>query len=182
MTSPKSPPSGQQAKRVCLGRIASAHGVKGLVKILPYGEDVSLLETLGPLYTDATGTLTIEVKIQNTAGKLLLAAIKGCTDRNHAEKLRGTELWTNRDSLPEIEEEDEYYVEDLVGIEVRDAQGNRIGKILNVENFGSDDLLDVKPDTGQNAYIPFRSEYVGDVNPKEGYLVLTPDGQAMLTP
>lgn len=180
MASPKTPPAGQQTKRVCLGRIASAHGVKGLVKLLPYGEDVFLLETLGPLYTSEHSAQTLKIKIHNTAGKNVIAAVEGCADRDHAEKLRGTELWVDRASLPEIEEEDEFYVEDLIGLEVRNEQGVRIGQVSAVENFGGGDLLDVKPDGGQSAYIQFRNEFVGDVNLKEGFLVLTEDGLAVL--
>lgn len=180
MASPKTPPAGQQTKRVCLGRIASAHGVKGLVKLLPYGEDVSLLETLGPLYTAQDGPQTLKIKIHNTAGKNVIAAVEGCADRDQAEKLRGTELWVDRAALPEIEDEDEFYIEDLIGLEVRNEKGVRIGKVSAVENFGGGDLLDVKPDGGQSAYVQFRSEFVGDINLNEGYLVLTEDGLAVL--
>lgn len=182
MASPKTPPAGPQTRRVCLGRIASAHGVKGLVKLLPYGEDATLLETLGPLYTAETGPDTLKIKIMNGAGKHLLAAIEGCADRDQAEKLRGTELWIDRGALPEIEDEDEFYIEDLIGLEVRDHQDARIGKIKSVGNFGGGDLLEILPDRNpETAYVPFRNEYVGEVKLKEGWLVLTPDGLTLLS-
>lgn len=183
MASPKSPSAGPQTKRVCLGKVASAHGVKGLVKLVPYGEDITLIESLSPVYTGEKSSETLSVKIQNTAGKHVLASIDGCTNRDQVEKLRGTELWVERNALPAIENDDEFYVEDLIGLEVRDDQKKTVGRIVKVDNFGGGDLLDVKPDHGQSAYIPFRDPYVGDINTQEGWLALTRDGlDLLLTP
>lgn len=180
MASPKSPSPGPQTRRVCLGRIASAHGVKGLVKLLPYGEDVYLLETLSPLYTSANDGQTLKIKIHNMTGKNVLAAVEGCSDRTQAEKLRGTELWTDRENLPELKHEAEFYIEDLVGLEARNSANDRIGKVTAVDNFGAGDLLDILTDEGKSGYVPFRNTCVGEVNSKESFLILTDEGLAFL--
>jgi ribosomal 30S subunit maturation factor RimM len=62
------------AKRVCLGRIAAPHGVKGLVKILAYGEDPYLIEDLGPCYTSEDGEDRLAISLQNSMGQYILAA------------------------------------------------------------------------------------------------------------
>ncbi|MCB1682338.1 MAG: 16S rRNA processing protein RimM [Rhodospirillales bacterium] len=180
MTSPSKPHAAEQTKRVCLGKIVSAHGVKGLVKLLPYGEDPTLMESLGPLFTGAKTGETLTVTIQNAAGKTLLAAIEGCTNRNQAEELRGTELWVIRDLLPEIEDENEFYIEDLIGLEIRSPENLRVGTIRTVENFGGGDLLNIQRDTGTENYVLFRDQYVEKVNLDEGFLALTEDGLSML--
>ncbi|MBK9584634.1 MAG: 16S rRNA processing protein RimM [Alphaproteobacteria bacterium] len=180
MASPPKPRATEQPKRICLGKIVSAHGVKGLVKILPFGEDVSLLETLSPLYTGAEGTERLGVKIHNLSGKTLTASVTGCKDRDHAQNLRGTELWTNRENLPELNDETEFYIEDLISLEVRNIENVRIGKVTSVDNFGAGDLLDIHTDQGKSGYVPFRSVFVGDVNGKEGFLILTDEGLAFL--
>lgn len=180
MASPPKPRATEKPKRVCLGKIVSAHGVKGLVKILPFGEDVSLLETLSPLYTGAEGTERLGVKIHNLSGKTLTASVTGCKDRDHAENLRGTELWTDRENLPELQDETEFYIEDLIGLEVRNTANVRLGKVTTVDNFGAGDLLDILTDEGKSGYVPFRSLFVGDVKGEEGFLILTDEGLAFL--
>ena len=156
----------ETAPRVCLGKIATAHGVRGLVKILVYGEDAMLLEELQPLYTSEHGKDTITLKMKNSAGKYWLAEIEGINDRTQAEKLRGTELWVNRELLPETIVEDEFYITDLVGMMVKDTNGNAIGNVIDVKNFGAGDLVEIKPERGESFFVPFTKEAVPDITDK----------------
>lgn len=71
-----------------------------------------------------------------------------------AEKLRGTQLYIDRDALPDAED-GEYYIEDLKGMKVVDESGKDIGTVIGVENFGASDLIDIKPATGASFYLPF---------------------------
>ncbi len=167
-----SPEKAQKAKRICLGKITSAHGVKGLVKILPYGEDITLLETIGPLFTGETSDKTVSVTLKSSAGKFMLAEIEGCNDRDKADQYRNTELWCLRSDLPEIENEGEFYIEDLINLDAKSAEGEPLGKVVAVQNFGSADLLEIKPPVGQSYFIPFKDEYVGDVNLDENYVII----------
>lgn len=154
------------AKRVCLGKITSAHGVKGLVKILPFGEDPSLIQSLGPAYTAADGaaqTGTLVITLKNPAGRHLLAAIDGVTDRDAAEALRGVELYYDRALLPETDT-GEYYYDDLIGLTAIE-NGQTIGTVKAVQNFGAGDLLDIKPAAGgPSFYLPYANEYVDEVD------------------
>ncbi len=152
-------------KRVCLGKIVGAHGVKGLVKVLPFGDDPLLIETLGPAYTSETGPGTLSIAMKNSAGnKYWLAAVDGVTERNGAEALRGTELYVPRESLPKIENENSFYFSDLVGIKALNDAGKEIGEIIAVQNFGAGDLLEIKPPMGESYYLPFNKEFVKNVD------------------
>lgn len=173
------PPQDQQetaqrvCPRVCLGKIATAHGVRGLVKILVYGEDAMLLEELAPLYTAENGDKTISLRMKNSAGKYWLAAIENVNDRTQAEKLRDTELWVNREALPETAEEDEFYITDLVGMMVKDTKGNTIGNVIDVKNFGAGDLLEIKPERGESFFVPFTKDAVPEIS--EDAVIVAPD-------
>lgn len=151
-------------KRICLGKIASVHGVKGLLKITPYGEDPTLIETITPIFTsqDQNDTLPA-LKIKSVTGKYLLVEAKGCTTREQADSLRGTELWVSRESLPEIEEDDEYYIDDLIGITALE-NNEPIGTVIAIPDFGSGPLLEIKQKSGQSILLPFTNDFVGDVN------------------
>lgn len=161
----------QPPKRVCLGRIAAPHGVKGLVKLLPYGNDSSLLG--GELYSSEEGTETLHITLKNALGKYILANIKGCDDRNRSEELKGTELYLDRSALPELEE-GEFYQDDLVGLKVIDKNGEHIGKVIAFENFGAGDLLEIQPLSGQSYYNPFNDNYVLNTDIEGGTITIIP--------
>lgn len=150
--------------RICIGEIATAHGVRGLVKIRHYGDNPKALEGYGPLYTTETGDKTVTLRLKHEAGGAVIAEVEGTTDRNDAEKLRGTQLWTERQALPPIKEEGVYYHADLIGLEARTEDGAVVGTVTAVENFGASDLLEIKPPAGKKFFLPFVDDYVGVVD------------------
>ncbi len=91
-------------------------------------------------------------------GKYILAEVKGCTSRNDADALRGTELFYNRDDLPETDE-GEFYYDDLVGLTVTEND-NTLGKVKSVQNFGAGDLLEIQPTKGKSFFIPYADEFI----------------------
>lgn len=147
------------------------------MKILPYGEDPSLIETLGPAFVSETGDKTLRVRIKSSAGKLLLAEVEGCSDRDVAQSLRGTELWYEREMLPELDEEDGFYHEDLVGLTVIE-DGQEIGVVCAVDNFGASDLIEIRPKNGNSYYIPFVDEYVLNID-LEAQIVTVQDSASL---
>jgi 16S rRNA processing protein RimM len=168
------PAEAHASKRVCLGRIASPHGVKGLVKILAYGEDPYLIEDLGPCYTSEDGEDTLAISLKNSMGKYILAEVEGCDDRNRAEDIKGTELYVDKDRLPEIEEDGAFYFEDLIGLRAINAKGKDAGKVIAVHNFGAGDLLEVRPPSGDDYLLPFTDENVPEVNLEDGFVTVVP--------
>lgn len=148
-------------KRICIGKISTAHGVKGLVKIVPYCEDVNLLN--GKVFIEEGGDKTLEVTLKNPMGKYFLAEIKGVTTREQAELLKCS-LYVPRETLPEIDNDDEFYIEDLIGLTARNADGQVLGVIKAVDNYGAGDLLEIAPQGGQTYYVPFHDDFVTNVD------------------
>lgn len=166
----------RKVKRVCVAKIAQTHGVRGLVKLFLYAENTDLIGS-SPLYTDKTGTDTLKLTLKNSMGKYWLAEIEGATDKETAETYRGTELWIDREHLPDLDDaEDEFYYEDLKGLNVQNESGKTIGTIMSVDNFGAGDLLDIKPAQGASFYLPFTKENVPEINLDTGFItVLLPE-------
>lgn len=150
--------------RVCLGKITTAHGVRGLVKVLVYGEDPYLLEELSPLYTAEKGEKSLSLIMKSSAGKFWLAEVKNITDRTQAETLRNTELWVARDHLPDIVDEGEFYITDLIGMDVIDTDGKKLGRVADIKNFGAGDLLEIMPAGSDSFFHPFTMEAVPDID------------------
>src|SRR5262249_37716821 len=84
--------------------------------------------------------------------------------RNAAEALNGAELFVERTALPDELEEEEFYHTDLVGMEVLDEHGNRLGKVSAVQNFGAGDIIEVKGPAISGALIPFTKAAVPTVD------------------
>lgn len=144
-------------KRVCIGKISAAHGVKGLVKVLPYCEDLSLLN--GTLFTGEKGDKTLDVAIKSNSGKYLLAAVEGIHNKEDADKLKD-KLYIDRSTLPDLDDDDSVYIHDLLGLNALDENEEKLGKVKAVQNFGAGDLLEIQPSLGQSYFIPFQDEFI----------------------
>ncbi|PCK00315.1 MAG: 16S rRNA processing protein RimM [Zetaproteobacteria bacterium] len=156
-------------KRICIGKISSSHGVKGLVKIIPFCEDTNLLN--GILYTDKTGDDTLNITLKNSLGKSILAHIDGVTSPEQAKLLKCS-LFVPREALPDIDNNDEFYIEDLAHLDVLNPDGEKIGTVITVQNYGAGDLLEIKPKSGASFFVPFQDEYVRDINLDEKYVTV----------
>jgi 16S rRNA processing protein RimM len=76
-------------------------------------------------------------------------------DRSAAEALRGSLVEVDRSQLPPLEE-GEYYHADLIGLPVADRDGQAVGTVVAVENYGAGDLLEIELDGGKSSLIPFK--------------------------
>lgn len=162
------------AQRFLLGRIATAHGVRGLVKILALGEDATRIESCGPAWTAADGGRPLTIRMKNPLGKYYIAEVDGIADRTAAEQLRHTELWIDRDKLPAMDEGEIYHA-DLLELPVYDTAGKLLGRVIAVENYGASDLLEIKPAGEPSFYIPFTDETVHEIT-EDRITVFIPDG------
>jgi 16S rRNA processing protein RimM len=155
-----------------VGRIAAAHGVRGLVKLQSFTGEPAAIGRYGPLL-DASGERRFEVTVQNAVKGGVVARIAGVEDRTAAEKLRGVELYLPRDALPPAGE-GEYYHVDLVGLAAELADGTPFGRVRAVENFGAGDLLAIERPGRGPVSLPFTDRSVPVVDLAGGRIVVDP--------
>ncbi len=162
------------SKPVEIAAIAGAHGIKGDVLIKPFGTDPGQILEYGPL-RDKTGNKTFTVRSLRQGRKnFLIARIDEITDRNQAEAAKGTLLCIDRDQLPPPEE-DEFYYSDLIGLEARLENGELFGKVINVDDFGAGDLIEIMPQNSQTSmYLSFTKDSVPLVAVSEGHITIVP--------
>ncbi|MBK20124.1 MAG: 16S rRNA processing protein RimM [Rhodospirillaceae bacterium] len=158
--------------RICVGRIAGAHGVQGLIRINSYTEEPMDVAAYGPV-TDEDGERMFELEAKRMAKTQVLARIKGVTDRNAAEALRGLRLYVSRDVLPPASD-DEFYWEDLVGLSAKTVDGKSLGKVLSVQEFGAGAMLEIGKRRGGSTLVPFTQEVVPSVDIDAGNLIIDP--------
>lgn len=155
-----------------MGRIGAAHGIKGEVRITSFTEEPLGLKDYGPLATNKPG-LVIEIESARATTNVLVARLKGITDRTAAETLNGVELYVDRDKLPPTSGDDDFYHADLIGLEARLVDGSVLGTVTAIPNFGASDLLEVRDGRSGDTFLyPFTRQVVPEVHVAEGYLVI----------
>src|SRR4051812_31080869 len=141
-----------QDKRVCVGVITGAHGVRGAVRLKSFTAEPEDVAGYGPL-EDERGERRFVLRLVNSARGgsakgVLVAAISGIDDRDRAEALRGLRLYLPRSALPPTGEE-EYYHADLIGLVVALPDGTAVGTVRAVHDFGAGDTLEIQRPAGQ---------------------------------
>ncbi len=157
------PRSGGEASRlVTLGRVVGAFGVQGWIKVKPYTESPAALGGFGRwTLKTADGWREMALEEFEMHAKGPVARLEGCADRGAAERLRGCDIAIGREALGEAGEGWLYQV-DLVGLEVRDAGGRRLGTVEGFLETGAASVMVVKD--GVERLIPFVADYVKAVD------------------
>jgi len=153
-------------QKVLMAKIGAAHGIRGEVRVKPFGDDPLSFTDYGTL-TTKDGKRSFDVDKARVQKTVVVTKFKGINDRNQAEELNGVELYITRDQLPEPDE-DEFYYSDLTGLDVLDQSGETLGKIVAVQDFGAGDLLEIRPKRGRTFYIPFTKDFVPEISLDEG--------------
>ena len=160
---------------ILVAQVGGAFGVRGEVKITAYtAEPQTLLNYRDLKREDGSPGLTLLTGRPAKAG--LVARAQEITTPEQADAMRGLMLYVDRDLMPPPDE-DEFYLADLVGIEARDIAGAKIGKVISVQNFGADDLLEIKPQIGASWWLPFTREAAPQVNIGERWLTVVPPNE-----
>lgn len=140
---------------VLMGAIIGAHGIKGEVKVKSFASTPAAIAAYGAL-EDArgrsfdlalVGKASPRKNLGNKGGAgqdILIVRVKGVSDRNAAEALKGVELFVARDRLPQIADADEFYLADLIGLTAQDRAGKVLGRVSAVENYGAGDVISIE--------------------------------------
>ncbi len=142
------------ASWITLAAVAGAHGVRGEVRLKLFTDDPANLRGFGAL--DAGGRQLTLASIRPVANGAV-ARFAEITDRTAAEGLRGTTLRVSRTALPALAD-DEYYHADLIGLPCVSADGEALGEVIAVENFGAGDVVELRRPDGKTAMFPFRGD------------------------
>jgi 16S rRNA processing protein RimM len=139
--------------KVCVGQIAGAHGVRGLVKVKPFTAAPEDLTAYGPV-SDEAGTRRLALQLLSWAKDQWIVRIEGVADRDAADALRGLRLYVDRAALPEPEE-DEFYHADLIGLPAVLADGSVFGTVRGVFDFGAGEMLEIARQGAGAVMMPF---------------------------
>ena len=152
----------QQDKYICIAAVAGAFGVKGEIKLKTFTDKPESIMSYGSLLSIDGEILLTPQSYKSLKGGLALMC-KEIVTRDQAEALKSTKLYVKRNCLPKTEE-DEFYLIDLIGMEVKTLDGKRMGSVVGTEDFGAGVLLEIKPKDSVSFYQPFTKDAVPKID------------------
>ena len=173
MTGDKRPDEGGAARRVLLGHILGAHGIRGAVLVRSYTAEPEAIAGYGAL-EDEAGNALFALAVEGATAKGLICRVDGVGDRTAAERLKGVALHVPRDRLPPPED-GEYYHTDLVGLAAVTETGTALGQVIAVLNYGAGDILEVRSEGAKRTELyPMTEAVVLKVDVVGGVVVIAP--------
>ena len=155
-----------------IGQIVNTFGIKGMVKIKPFTDDITRFDRLKKVYVE-TKKVKKEYEIEEVKyhKDMVLIKFKGIDKVEDAELLRNSYLKVDRKDEPELEE-GTYYIVDLLGLDVFSDDGAHLGKLDDIFNTGSNDIYVVKDELGKQLLLPAISDVIKDINIEEKKIIV----------
>ena len=150
-----------------VGVITSTHGVRGEVKVFPTTDDAKRFKTLKKVILDGREPLELSIEQVKFFKNMVILKFKGYDNINDIEKYRGRGLFIPREEGQHLEE-GEYYIADLIGMQVETEDGKPFGVLKDVMETGANDvyLIDT-PEYGE-VLLPAIRECILEVQVEEG--------------
>ena len=155
-----------------IGQIVNTFGIKGMVKIKPFTDDITRFDDLEKVYVETNKTKKqYEIEEVKYHKDMVLIKFKGIDKVEDAELLRNSYLKVDRKDEPELDE-GTYYIVDLLGLDVYSDEGNLLGKLDDIFNNGSSDIYVVKDELGKQLLLPAISDVIKEINLEEKKIVV----------
>ncbi len=155
-----------------IGQIVNTFGIKGMVKIKPFTDDINRFDDLEKIYIEKNNNKKeYEIEEVKYHKGMVLMKLKGVNTPEEAELLRNYYLKVKREDEPELEE-GTYYIVDLIGLDVYSDDGKLLGKLDDIFNTGSNDIYVVKDELGKQILFPAISDVVKDINLEEKKIIV----------
>ncbi len=154
-------------EKIKIGRIVNAVALRGEVKVYNYSGYKERYEELSRIIV---GDKEYEIEKVRYQQQMVILKLSGVDDRNAAEALKTKDVFITEDDLVELPE-DTFYIRDLIGLAVKDADsGELLGKLKDVLQPSSQDVYVVELAEGGQFMIPAVSEFIREVNLAEGVI------------
>ena len=164
----------KQKRFLEIGKITNVHGLHGEVKVYPWCDDAAFLCSFEELYLDKNGKNSVQVENARIQQNLIIMKLQDCDTREQAEAMKGKILYMDRE---EVElEEGCYFIQDLIGLKVIDADTGRVwGVLRDVMQTGANDVYQIWSEEDKKEYLaPAIPDVVIETNLEEGIMKIRP--------
>lgn len=157
---------------ILLGVFGAPQGVRGEVRVKSLTADPGAIGAYGPLTDKGRARTFVFESLRTLKDDMLVARLAGVSTRTAAEALTGAEIFARRDQLPPPGD-DEFYYDDLIGLEAVDAEGAPIGRVVSLMNYGAGDVLEIAPaQGGETLLLPFSKRVASRIDFDAGRIVI----------
>ena len=155
-----------------VGGITQTHGVRGEVKVFPTTDDVNRFKKLKQVILD-TGKETMPLEIQSVKffKQFVILKFKGIDNINDIEKYKRCSLYVTREHAVALEE-DEYFIADMIGMEVCTEDGNIFGTLKDVIETGANDVYVIENAEHGEVLVPAIKECIRSVDIEKGQMMI----------
>jgi len=155
-----------------VGAITSTHGIRGEVKVFPTTDDAKRFKRLKDVILN-TGKekITLEIEGVKFFKQFVILKFKGIDNINDVEKYKGKNLYVTRNNAVRLRK-DEYFVADLIGLEVWKEDGLRLGTLTDVLSTGANDVYEVQMEDGKKVLLPAIKECILEVDIEGGRMTI----------
>ena len=155
-----------------IGQIVNTFGIKGMVKIKPFTDDINRFDKLKKIYIkNKDGKKEYQIQEVKYHKNMVLMKLEGIDTVEQADLLRQSYLLVNRDDEEPLEE-GVYYIVDLIGLEVYTDEGVLLGNVDDIFNTGSNDIYVVKDGKGKQILLPGIPDVIKDVDLEKGRITV----------
>ena len=155
-----------------IGQIVNTFGIKGMVKIKPFTDDINRFDKLKKVYIkNKDGKKEYQIQEVKYRKNMVLMKLEGIDTVEQADLLRQSYLLVNRDDEEPLEE-GVYYIVDLIGLEVYTDEGVLLGNVDDIFNTGSNDIYVVKDGKGKQILLPGIPDVIKDVDLEKGKITV----------
>ena len=159
-----------------IGEITKPQGVRGEVKVRPCTCDPERFAALETVYTEKDGVYApLKISVNRLGDDAVFMNVEGVTDRDQAEKMRGTLIYIDRAHAVELDE-DSNFLTDLYGLRGVASDGRDLGKLTDVMQPGGNDVYVFKGPLGE-VLVPALKSVVLSVDLEAGVMLL--DGKRL---
>lgn len=137
-----------------IAKIVKPQGIKGEVKAMPLTNVLAVFDNLKSVSIEGKEYEIVRISFRQG---FLYITLNGVTTRNDAENLRNKQLKIDKSLLEESKDDYEFLIDDLIGMVLYDTDGNLVGQIVDVENYGATDNFIIESE-GHVAQAPFLKE------------------------
>lgn len=155
-----------------IGQIVNTFGIKGMVKVVPYTDDITRFDDLKNVYV-VTKHMNKQYDIEEVKyhKNMVLLKFKGIDKVEEAENLRNAILKVERKDAAKLEE-GSYYIADLLGMQVYTDEGEFLGVLEDIYNTGSNDIYVVKTKEHKQILLPAIQDVVKQINLEENRITV----------
>lgn len=147
-----------------VGQIVNTFGVKGLLKVKPFTDNVERFEELKKVYIcKKEKQEEVEIEEVKYHKDMVILKIKGIDNMNEAEKVKGLYLKIDRKNAKKLPK-DTYFIADLLGLDVYSDKGEYLGKVDDIYPTGANDVYVVKNELGKQVLLPGISDVIKEID------------------